>query len=195
MTKPSDTIESREPRYGDYYERSDLKERIIEAFSEGRNWMGLKPDARNSLFMIADKLSRILNGDPDDPDSWHDIGGYAGLVEGRLTTADSVEKLRDFPYPGSVTFTVTGFPAGEKEPTRCPYFTGEPPSWDDIEGDWLVQDCDGQFKSYRNHPQPCDAFPWWHGKGLANLSGRDLGRGPQNPNWKLAIEPRPETHK
>ena len=37
MTKPSDTIESREPRYGDYYERSELKERIIEAFSEGRN--------------------------------------------------------------------------------------------------------------------------------------------------------------
>ena len=29
--------------------------------------MGLEADARNSLFMIADKLSRILNGDPDAP--------------------------------------------------------------------------------------------------------------------------------
>ena len=31
--------------------------------------------------MILHKLARILNGDPNYVDSWHDIAGYAILVE------------------------------------------------------------------------------------------------------------------
>jgi len=34
--------------------------------------------------MIAHKIGRILNGDPDYQDSWHDIIGYARLVERQL---------------------------------------------------------------------------------------------------------------
>lgn len=31
--------------------------------------------------MIQHKIGRILNGDPAYADSWHDIAGYATLVE------------------------------------------------------------------------------------------------------------------
>ncbi len=34
--------------------------------------------------MIAHKLARICNGDPDYGDSWRDIAGYATLVADRL---------------------------------------------------------------------------------------------------------------
>ena len=39
---------------------------------------------RESLEMLAHKVARILNGNPDYVDSWHDVSGYATLVEKRL---------------------------------------------------------------------------------------------------------------
>lgn len=45
---------------------------------------GLTPDQREALEMIAHKIGRILNGDPDYADSWRDIAGYAQLVCDRL---------------------------------------------------------------------------------------------------------------
>jgi hypothetical protein len=38
--------------------------------------------------MIAHMLGRILNGDPDYADSWHDIAGYAQLVADRLNVVE-----------------------------------------------------------------------------------------------------------
>jgi hypothetical protein len=34
--------------------------------------------------MICHKMARIMNGDPNYSDSWHDIAGYAKLVADRL---------------------------------------------------------------------------------------------------------------
>jgi len=34
--------------------------------------------------MICHKISRIVNGDPNYKDSWHDIIGYAKLIEDKL---------------------------------------------------------------------------------------------------------------
>lgn len=44
----------------------------------------MDPDQKEALSMIFSKIARILNGDPDHIDSWHDIAGYATLVEDRL---------------------------------------------------------------------------------------------------------------
>lgn len=44
----------------------------------------LAPDQREALEMIAVKLARILNGDPNYPDNWRDIEGFARLVANRL---------------------------------------------------------------------------------------------------------------
>ena len=37
-----------------------------------------------SLAMIFSKIARILNGDPNHADNWHDIAGYAILVENEI---------------------------------------------------------------------------------------------------------------
>jgi hypothetical protein len=44
----------------------------------------LDDDQSEALEMIAHKIARILNGDPNYVDSWLDIAGYATLVAERL---------------------------------------------------------------------------------------------------------------
>jgi hypothetical protein len=39
---------------------------------------------RESLAMICQKMARIVNGDPFYRDSWHDIVGYARLIDTKL---------------------------------------------------------------------------------------------------------------
>lgn len=46
-------------------------------------------DQVEALEMIAHKIGRIINGDPNYADSWHDIAGYAKLVADRL---DGIER-------------------------------------------------------------------------------------------------------
>jgi hypothetical protein len=44
----------------------------------------LEDDQIEALDMIASKIARIVNGNPDHVDSWVDIAGYAQLVADRL---------------------------------------------------------------------------------------------------------------
>ena len=37
-----------------------------------------------NIDLIANKLGRILNGDPSYADNWHDIAGYASLIDREL---------------------------------------------------------------------------------------------------------------
>lgn len=48
-------------------------------------YTSMHADQMEALEMIAHKIARILNGDPDYEDSWRDIAGYATLVADRLT--------------------------------------------------------------------------------------------------------------
>lgn len=47
----------------------------------------LAPDQREALEMIAVKIARIINGNPNYGDNWRDIEGYARLVADRLERA------------------------------------------------------------------------------------------------------------
>jgi hypothetical protein len=44
----------------------------------------LSPSQQEAIDMILHKIGRIVNGDPNHIDSWHDIAGYATLVEKEL---------------------------------------------------------------------------------------------------------------
>jgi hypothetical protein len=51
--------------------------------TDGTNYQALTPDKKQALDVIADKIARILSGDPEYKDNWHDIQGYAKLAEDR----------------------------------------------------------------------------------------------------------------
>lgn len=78
------TLAARAARYGSYPETCRITQEIVTSLNSGCNAAFLSDTQRVSLFMIASKLARIVNGDPNYPDSWHDIGGYAKLVENHL---------------------------------------------------------------------------------------------------------------
>ena len=44
-----------------------------------------------ALDLIATKLARIITGDPDYSDNWHDIAGYATLVEQEIARLQQLE--------------------------------------------------------------------------------------------------------
>jgi hypothetical protein len=78
------TLAERGSRYGDYAEHARIAQNIKRAMVDSPNWAGLSDDKRESLEMLAHKIGRILNGDPNYHDSWHDIIGYTKLVADKL---------------------------------------------------------------------------------------------------------------
>ena len=78
------TLAERGSRYGEFGEHARIAQAIKRAMADSPNWPTLDADMRETLEMIAHKAGRILNGDPDYHDSWHDIVGYAKLVADRL---------------------------------------------------------------------------------------------------------------
>jgi len=55
-------------------------------------------DQDEALDMIAHKIGRIVNGDPDYEDSWRDIAGYATLVADRLLKDQSRQGPQPWPW-------------------------------------------------------------------------------------------------
>ena len=67
--------------YGRFEDHAVISQRLQDGIRECQNWDNLKPIQKQALSVIMDKIARIMNGDPMYSDSWHDIGGYAKLVE------------------------------------------------------------------------------------------------------------------
>lgn len=67
-----------------YGEVALVAQNIKAAMRHSTNWTKLPADMRESLEMVASKISRILNGDSTYIDSWADCIGYLQLVVDRL---------------------------------------------------------------------------------------------------------------
>ena len=80
----SDTLTERGKRYGNYMEQTIISSNIKEAMQTSPSYWEMETDQKDALEMIAVKMSRIVNGDPDYADNWADIAGYATLVKDRL---------------------------------------------------------------------------------------------------------------
>lgn len=84
MTDLTSTIAERGARYGKFEDHAAIAQGLKDQMWATEGWSRLAPDQRQALEVIQDKVARILNGDPDYTDNWHDIAGYARLVEDRL---------------------------------------------------------------------------------------------------------------
>lgn len=67
-----------------YAEVALVAQNLKAAMKHSPNWNKLPADMRESLEMVASKISRILNGDMDYPDNVADIIGYMQLVLDRM---------------------------------------------------------------------------------------------------------------
>jgi hypothetical protein len=79
-----DTLTERGTRYGKFTGHAKITQGIKEVMHASPKWTELADDQKEALEMVAHKIGRILNGDPNYHDSWHDIVGYTKLVSDRL---------------------------------------------------------------------------------------------------------------
>lgn len=84
MSDVSKTLAERGARYGKFDEHAVIAQGLRDMMRATAGWSRCAPDAKQALETIADKIARILNGDPEYADNWHDIAGYASLVDQRL---------------------------------------------------------------------------------------------------------------
>lgn len=78
------TLTDRRSQYGDFTGHARISQDLKDVMTATPGWQKLSPDKREALDMIQHKVARILNGDPEIADSWHDIAGYSKLAEDRV---------------------------------------------------------------------------------------------------------------
>jgi hypothetical protein len=77
------TLKQRQKTHGDFATHAAISQEL-KAVLWKHDFQGLAPDQCEALEMICHKIARILNGNPDHHDHWHDLAGYATLVADRL---------------------------------------------------------------------------------------------------------------
>ena len=181
------TLAERGNRYGDFTDHArlcqDLKA-VMATFAVVQNtpngvsvhlpWGDLPATHKQALEVIADKIARILSGDPNYADNWHDIQGYAKLVEDRLPKpgfdwSGALAEQDALPIdPADVDIS------GEVEPSDPP-----PDQWQ--KGDVVValHNCDGQFSRLKRYTLR-SANEYNNVKVVADDRGEENGWGEHN---------------
>ena len=80
----NETLEQRGSRYGKFKDVATTTYALQEILREAASHEHMTDDQVIALDMICNKMARIVNGDPNYIDNWHDISGYATLVEQEL---------------------------------------------------------------------------------------------------------------
>lgn len=88
MSDIEKTLKERDDRYGSFFDHAMIAQNLQDTMRKCEGWEMLAPDQKQALTVISDKIARMLNGQPDYRDNWHDIVGYAKLVDDRLALAE-----------------------------------------------------------------------------------------------------------
>lgn len=109
MTSIDSMLAERGSRYGAFKTHAEhtqaIKRLLIKLMGRAK-WDALADDQREALEMIAHKLGRITNGDPNYDDSWRDIAGYADLVAKRLADPTPEAKAEAKPETGTAPLKI-----------------------------------------------------------------------------------------
>lgn len=78
------TLADRQQTHGNFCTHALVSQSIKCMMINAEHYGQLDAMQREALEMIAHKIARILNGNPNHHDHWHDIAGYATLVAKEL---------------------------------------------------------------------------------------------------------------
>jgi len=109
------TLKNRHGIHGDYADQAQLSMSLVDDMENGRNWFKLTGPQKEALLLIAVKLGRILTGDHNTADHWHDIAGYATLVENILNG----KQANGVVPPGDGAGTIAPAKESPKPPSPC----------------------------------------------------------------------------
>lgn len=118
MSNIENTLNERGSTYGDFTDNARVSEGIMDGLRCEEGFQNLRPVHKAALNVIAQKMSRIVNGDPEYKDNWHDIEGYAKLAEDRClgrSKADS-DPFIGVDFAGTTDKGVTTSQVGINQP-------------------------------------------------------------------------------
>lgn len=77
-------LAERQTTHGDFSDNSRISQQLKLIVRSERGYKKLTNVQAEAIDMILHKISRAVAGNPDEPDHWKDISGYATLVADRL---------------------------------------------------------------------------------------------------------------
>jgi len=80
MPDIKDTLALRKSTHGDFIDNAVVAQ-LFKAILRDKQIVRMSYYHVEALDAICCKIARIITGDPNHVDSWHDIAGYATLVE------------------------------------------------------------------------------------------------------------------
>lgn len=80
MATVEEVLDARGKTHGRFEDHAWMAQELKGQMRGGVRWPSLTPAQQEALEMVASKIGRILAGDPNEPDHWRDIAGYAILV-------------------------------------------------------------------------------------------------------------------
>ena len=93
MSDLNKTLADRQKTHGDFQQVA----KVAESLMNNIEFQRLSASQSFAVRMIVGKLARIVCGNPNEPDHWHDIAGYAKLVEDELAPKkSSLSKYLEF---------------------------------------------------------------------------------------------------
>jgi len=81
-----DTLAERQDTHGNFADNAVASQHLKHACQRYAT-MVLTPVQVEALDNICQKIARIITGDPNHADNWHDIAGYAMLAEKEIDNA------------------------------------------------------------------------------------------------------------
>lgn len=158
MPDLTETLAERGARYGKFEDHAVIAQGLKDQMWATKGWSRLAPDQRQALEVIQDKVARILNGDPDYTDNWHDIAGYSRLVEDRLNA--EAELSRSITAPP----LCDPFRAELARPRTAGEWVAPEPGWIEWGGGECpvpaVTPVDLRFRGGTNGSGPADIWHW-----------------------------------
>lgn len=83
-TNIQDMLAEREHTSGSFEDNARLSQGLKRLMQRETGLTKLSDTKKEALERICIKISRIVTGNPDVLDHWHDISGYATLIENEL---------------------------------------------------------------------------------------------------------------
>jgi uncharacterized protein (UPF0297 family) len=93
MSEIKEILEERGRIYGDYQDVSRVSQQLKSTMRNVENWKSLDSQKKESFDMIANKIARILCGDPKYIDNYRDIIGYIQLIIDSLSYTDGASDV------------------------------------------------------------------------------------------------------
>lgn len=84
----NDTLAQRGSKYGAFDLNASVTQSLLKIVQNAPQYNKLTDQHREVLHMIFHKIARCVCGDPNYADNFHDIAGYAKLLEDFLNEVD-----------------------------------------------------------------------------------------------------------